>query len=65
MVLLDAKGKITGQINLKAKITAMTILKNEQILVVVERNHQNLLYQLKIESNFCQKSIIKSMTELS
>lgn len=65
VVLLDAKGKITGQINLKAKITAMTILKNEQILVVVERNHQNLLYQLKIESNFCQKSIIKSMTELS
>ncbi|GFE71183.1 serine/threonine-protein kinase [Chroococcus sp. FPU101] len=65
VVLLDAKGQITGQINLSAKITAMTVLKDEQILVAVEINHQNLLYLLKIESNFCQKSIIKSMTKLS
>jgi hypothetical protein len=47
LILLDAKGKITGQINLEAKITAM-ILKDEQILVAVENNHQSLLYQLKI-----------------
>lgn len=55
IILLDAQGQIQGEIDLLAKITAISALSDSQILVATESNNQGYLHQLKIFTPFLEK----------
>jgi serine/threonine protein kinase len=55
IIVLDAQGQIQGEIDLSAKITAISALSDSQILVATESNNQGYLHQLKIFTTFLEK----------